>query len=335
MPPTNEPILFLWSLSAWASKITAYMALRKIPYSRCEQPITLPRPDLTALGVRYRRIPLLSCGLDIYCDTLLILQKLESLYPENTPTHKKISADTSTEKALEYLFEKWTDTVVFKSAAATISSDLDLMQDPKFQSDREALWGRPWDKATQDSLRPSALAEMRENFEFLENVLSDGRTWILGRGTEEKEGGPTLADIHAAWIFDWLGMLPGSFPEEEFNARKFPGTVGWLGRYKTAIEKAKESAPKPTELESVECVDRILNSGFEETELEVEENDLSGLKAGDEIKMAPVDTGFGSSDVGKLIGLKRNEVTISSLTQQGGKEIHIHYPRWNFSFEKI
>ena len=71
-----------------------------------------------------------------------------------------------------------------------------------------------------------------------------------------------------------------------------------------------------------------------ESNLQLEDDDPSGLKAGEEIKMAPVDTGFSSSDIGKLIGLRRNEVTISSLTQQGGKEIHIHYPRWNFSFEK-
>ena len=50
--PEQEPILFLWALSAWAAKVTAYLALRKIPHSRCEQPLTLPRPDLAALGVQ-------------------------------------------------------------------------------------------------------------------------------------------------------------------------------------------------------------------------------------------------------------------------------------------
>lgn len=125
MAPSEEPILFLWSLSAWAAKVTAYLALRGIPYTRCEQPITQPRPDLAALGVNYRRIPVLAIGRDIYCDTLLILEKLESLYPDSE--YKRISAINPTELALEKLFEKWTDVVVFKAAAAVISTDLDLM----------------------------------------------------------------------------------------------------------------------------------------------------------------------------------------------------------------
>lgn len=160
--PQEEPILFLWALSAWASKVTAYFALRGIPHSRCEQPITQPRPDIAALGVNYRRIPLMSMGRDIYCDTLLIMEKLEELYP--APQYKQISADNAKDKALEKLLEKWTDAVVFKSAAAVISTDLDLMKDPKFQTDREQLWGRKWDKETQDKLRPAALAEQRSHW---------------------------------------------------------------------------------------------------------------------------------------------------------------------------
>ena len=186
----QEPILFLWALSAWASKVTAYLALRGIPHSRCEQPITQPRPDIAALGVNYRRIPLLSMGRDIYCDTLLIMEKLEEWYPADK--YKKISADNPTELALERLLEKWTDVVVFKPAAAVIPTSLDLMKDPNFQKDREALWGRKWTQEAQDALRPPALADMRANFDFLETVLSDGREWIL-------EGdGPKLADIHGA-----------------------------------------------------------------------------------------------------------------------------------------
>jgi glutathione S-transferase len=190
MSNQQEPILFLWGLSAWASKVTAYFALRGIPYIHCEQPITQPRPDIAALGVNYRRIPLLSLGRDIYCDSLLILEKLEQQYPASGK-YKSISTTDPKDRALEKLLEKWTDVVVFRSAAAVISTDLDLMKDPKFQKDREELWGRSWTKEAQDALRPAALAEMRSNWQFLEDLLSDGREWVLG-GKE----GPMLADIH-------------------------------------------------------------------------------------------------------------------------------------------
>ena len=189
MAPNEEPILFLWAFSPWASKVVSYLALRGIPHSRCEQPITLPRPDLDNLGVNYRRIPLLTAGRDIYCDTLLILEKLEEWYPGDGK-YKSIGASNPTEKALEKLFEKWTDVVVFKPAAAVIPSGMDLMKDPKFQKDREELWGRSWSAEEQDKLRPAGLANLRANFELLEEMLSDGRQWLLGNE------GPKLADIH-------------------------------------------------------------------------------------------------------------------------------------------
>ena len=196
MPPKEEPILFLWALSAWAGKVTAYLALRGIPYTRCEQPITQPRPDLDALGVNYRRIPVLSIGRDIYCDSLLILEKLEAIYgTDSSSKYKNISAKAKggSDYALERLFEKWTDAVVFKAAAAVIPSSLDLMKDQQFQKDREELWGRSWGKAEQDALRPKGLADMRSNWDLLEATLGDGREWVLG--TKE----PMLADIHGAY----------------------------------------------------------------------------------------------------------------------------------------
>jgi len=190
MEPSDQPILFLWSMSPWASKVVHYLALRGIPYSQCIQPITMPRPDLAALGVQYRRIPVLAHGRDIYCDTLLILQKLENWYPRDDKKFKSISATDPVGRALEHLLEKWTDVAVFASAAAAIPSEMELCKDPQFQKDREALWGRPWTKEEQDRLRPSALSNLVGNFDFLEKLLGDGRRWLLGND------GPGLADVH-------------------------------------------------------------------------------------------------------------------------------------------
>ncbi|KYG40623.1 hypothetical protein M433DRAFT_8624 [Acidomyces richmondensis BFW] len=89
--------------------------------------------------------------------------------------------------------------VLFKPAAALIPAEIDLMKDPKFQRDREELWVRSWTKEAQNALRPAALAHVRANFDFLEDVLSDGRRWILG-GNDA----PMLVDAHG------IGSLIGS-----------------------------------------------------------------------------------------------------------------------------
>lgn len=182
--------VFYWPGSPWASKVIAYLALRKIPYVECHQPITMPRPILDELGINYRRIPVVSIGKDIYCDTLLIMQKLEQLFPPHDDLVTLAGASIE-QKAIDHLLEKWTDAVVFGNAADCIPLDHPLVQDPKFIKDREDLWGEEWGKSAREKKRPEGLVNMREFFEFLEHTLfSDGRQWALGGQ------GPTLADIH-------------------------------------------------------------------------------------------------------------------------------------------
>ena len=67
------------------------------------QPVYLPREDIDALGVKYRRIPIMSIGRDIYCDTRLILQKLEEKFPSGA-----LGTSQPDQKAVEKLLESWT-----------------------------------------------------------------------------------------------------------------------------------------------------------------------------------------------------------------------------------
>ena len=50
--------------------------------------------------------------------------------------------------------------------------------------------------------------------------------------------------------------------------------------------------------------------------------------------MYPTDTGYNYKDSGKLVGLGANEAVVSTKSNQGGEEVRIHYPRWNFEIEK-
>ena len=324
--------LFHYPFSPWSQKITAYLSIRGIPYISCEQPVTLPRPDLTkGLGVKYRRIPVMSIGRDVYCDTLLMLEKLEELYPYQSGEISR-RGKNGTERALEKLLEKWTDVVVFKYAAAAIPTNLDLMKDKNFQEDRKNLWGRDWTKEHQDSLRAEAVAVLRSNMEFLENdVLEDGRDWILG-GRDM-----TLGDIHAGWIFVWLAFdIPGSMEEHLFNKEKYPRSFKWFenfrGGRKEAMEKMEKEG-KVTNLDGQEAIKKMLSGGFGEKEGSVDEKDPSGLKKGDLVEGWPTDTGFEYHDVGTLVGLTTQEAVLSSKAQDGS-EIRVHHPRWQFAVEK-
>lgn len=157
----------------------------------------MPRPDLAAVGVKYRRIPVLSIGRDLYCDNALILEKLEQLYPGSD-----MGGTTGTDKALIKLLQKWTDLDVFARACESIPPDFPAMSDLTFLKDREELWGREWSKARQERMRAEALQSMRHNFDFLETMMADGeKEWVL------ESGGPSLADILLT-VYSCLSMLP-------------------------------------------------------------------------------------------------------------------------------
>ena len=150
------------------------------------QPPVLPRPDVKALGIKYRRIPLMSIGRDVYCDTRIILRKLEELFPRGA-----IGASQPEHKALQMLLATWTiDSGVFDRASQLIPTSLPIMNDPNFTKDRQEFSGRSWEKSKIEARRPEALAHIRNTFHFLETtLLSDDREWIL------KTEKPSLGDI--------------------------------------------------------------------------------------------------------------------------------------------
>ena len=146
----------------------------------------MPRPDLQKIGVNYRRIPVMTIGRDVYCDTRIILRKLEQLFPDG-----RLGASNEDHRALERLLEAWTiESGIFNRASQLIPADMPLLEDPVFQKDREDLSGRSWSKESILKFRPEALSVIRDAFKLLETtLLADGRDWIL------KTDKPTLADI--------------------------------------------------------------------------------------------------------------------------------------------
>lgn len=150
----------------------------------------MPRPDLAALGVQYRRIPVLAIGKDIYCDTRLIIDKLEQRFPSGALGAQATDNDGNG-KALEKLLQSWVvDGGVFMRSSQLIPPDIPLLADPKFQKDRSEFSGYAWNKESIESRRGEGMVHVKQAFDFLEStLLADGRDWI--RKTE----GPSLADL--------------------------------------------------------------------------------------------------------------------------------------------
>ncbi len=77
-----EIILHQYVNSPFSEKIRKILAHKKVRWRSVEQPVIMPKPKLVPLTGGYRRIPVLQLGADIYCDTGIIIRKLDELFPE-------------------------------------------------------------------------------------------------------------------------------------------------------------------------------------------------------------------------------------------------------------
>ncbi|RDL37606.1 uncharacterized protein BP5553_05039 [Venustampulla echinocandica] len=322
----QEVILYHYSYSPFAKRVVWYLNLRAIPYTQCAQPPVMPRPDVSAIGTNYRRIPIMSIGRDIYNDTRLIIQKLETFYPAS-PTHPPLSSNPAQEK----LLEGWViDGGLFARGSQLLPTDLPLLKDEKFKKDREQMSGRSWNQEDLERARPESLVYMREQFKFVEEqILADGRDWVLGSGK-----GPGLADIEAVWVFYWLVDLPGALPANLISAQQFPKTFAWIKRFDAAVKAAAKKEGKPKTIKGPEALDIVSRSEFAEAEALVDSSDPTGLKKGQEIRVWPTDSGFSHKDSGKLVGLDGKEIVIEKKNKSG-KTVRVHAPRHGFRSDSI
>jgi glutathione S-transferase len=212
-------ILFTYDISVFGRKLEWYLTLSGLPYMKCITLDRLPRPMLEKLNIQYRRIPILAIGRDIYCDSRLIIDKLEELFPDN-----RIGAKDPFTRGLEHLIENYIiDGGPFWRTSGLIPSTANVIKSKEWMEDRHKMTGRQFNADTLREGRPEALAHSRMYFDLMENeLLVDGRHYLLD--TPE----PSLADIHAVWVFHWtigksMGMLD-SLEQDTISEKVFPKT---------------------------------------------------------------------------------------------------------------
>jgi glutathione S-transferase len=82
--PDSLLILHHYPNSPFAEKIRLIMGFKGLHWSSVLIPAIMPKPDVTALTGGYRKTPILQIGADIYCDTALIADVIETKAPQPT-----------------------------------------------------------------------------------------------------------------------------------------------------------------------------------------------------------------------------------------------------------
>lgn len=120
--------------------------------------------------------------------------------------------------------------------------------------------------------------------------------------------------------------VPSTLPPSHISPTHFPLTFAWINRFERF---SKSNFTKPPSLKGPEVAPKIEKLTYAEEEGSVEENDLSGLKKGQEVLVWPIDSGSRNKDRGTLSSLTGKEIVIEKRTESGGI-VRIHAPRHGF-----
>ena len=296
-----EIILHQYVNSPFSEKIRKIFAHKKLGWRSVEQPVMMPKPKLVPLTGGYRRIPVLQIGADVWCDTGIIVRKIDEMHPTPTlyPGGLTAAADT---------MNQWADRRLFWAAAPVVFEKLAAVVPKEFIEDRSRMMqGANFGDIMRTA--PDARNQLRAFLEILDRQLAT-RPFLLGDSF-------SLADaacFHPVWF---LRAEPAAFG----LAQRFAHLMRWFERIDAmgygdvrpmdpdeALRVAKDSSPA-----TLENVDR---------------SDPNGLTAGTRVSVTPDDYGF-DPVTGRVVVSTIHEVAIERDVAELGKIVN-HFPKIGF-----
>lgn len=301
-----EPIiLHHYDLSPFSEKIRRVLAYKDVAWRAVEQPIMAPKPDLTPLTGGYRRIPVMQIGADVYCDTALIVRRLDELVPAPAVIPPALAGAAA-------IIEDWADHRLFMQVVPPVIVELLPALPPEFLEDRSAM-SKGFSREAMAAAAPGALEQTLHSLDYLDAALTN-QPFLLGESF-------TVADaacFHPVWF---LKNSPKLF--EHVRAR--PALAAWVQRIEDfgPGKVTAMSAAAALELAG-ECVPADLRGDSV--------ND-AGFKVNDKVSIVADDYGL-ETTTGRVMRVRRNDVTVLRDDATLG-EVAVHYPRAGYRIKKL
>ena len=298
-----EIILHQYPNSPFSEKVRKILALKKVTWRSVDQPVIMPKPKLIPLTGGYRRIPVLQIGADVWCDSQVIVRKIDELYPEPTmyPGNSEGICNSIALFADRRFFFSTTP-VIFEKLAASVPKE--------FIEDRSKMMAGSGANFTElTATAPDARNQVRAFLEQLAHQVSD-RQFVLG-------GSFSLADaayFHCVWF---LRAEPSSFA----LAERYPSLMQWFER----VEKM--GVGNVTPMEPDEAL-KIAKDSKPATREQFDETDPNGLKPGMTVSVTPDDYGF-DPVTGKVVVSTIHEIAIERNDAEVGAIVN-HFPKVGF-----
>ncbi|WP_426398558.1 glutathione S-transferase family protein [Ralstonia sp. R-29] len=313
----TDLILHHYATSPFSEKVRLILGYKDQPWKSVTVPVILPKPDVMPLTGGYRRTPFLQIGADIYCDTALITQVLESIHP----LPKLVPSEHA---AAVFAMAQWADTTLFWASATFV------MQPAGFQSlfgnmpeaavkafveDRKAM------RAGGIGLRtplPEATSTLHVFLAQLERQFATGEhIFLFGEQ-------PTVADFsvyHCLWFIRRATGVAGILDAH-------PEVVAWMHR----VAAFGHSQAQPmTPAEALDIAKAATPRALTETNAPFD--DRYDLPKGTRVTVAAVDYGVDPVE-GELVVSTRDSVGVLREDPRVGQVV-VHFPRVGYAVRKV
>ena len=299
----TDIILHHYDTSPYAEKVRTGLGLKGLAWASVELPQIMPKPNLTALTGGYRKTPVLQIGADIYCDSQLIMRELERRHP--TPSF--YPAGHGAADALAW----WAEKTMFLPAVSIAFAKRPEVLPKGFLEDRAKFSGRNIDPVVMLAAVPNQLDQLRAHFDWLDQTLADGRSFLQGRAV----GLSDLAAYHPVWY------LRQNFGSAAAPLDGFPRLLSWAERV-AAIGHGRRSP-----MTSEQALD-VARTATSIAKASTDAKDPIGRKPGQVVSVTPDDTGR-DPVIGELVTSGIDEIVIRRRDPAIG-EVCVHFPRAGF-----
>jgi len=299
----TDIILHHYDTSPYAEKVRTGLGLKGLAWASVELPQIMPKPNLTALTGGYRKTPVLQIGADIYCDSQLIMRELERRHP--TPSF--YPAGRGAADALAW----WAEKTMFLPAVSIAFAKRPEVLPKGFLEDRAKFSGRNIDPVVMLAAVPNQLDQLRAHFDWLDQTLADGRSFLQGRAV----GLSDLAAYHPVWY------LRQNFGSAAPPLDGFPRLLSWAERV-AAIGHGRRSP-----MTSEQALD-VARTATSIAKASTDAKDPIGRKPGQVVSVTPDDTGR-DPVIGELVTSGIDEIVIRRRDPAIG-EVCVHFPRAGF-----
>lgn len=310
---SSDIIYHNYPQSPVAEKVRVVFGIKNLAWQSVEIPRLPPKPLLTVLTGGYRRTPVMQIGADIYCDSQCIIRALEQRHPEP-------SIMPTTDAGLMWCLSRWTDGAFFDLGVKIVLGSAGDALPKDFAEDRGRLYlGENWAEGLKkaNAQLPHLAAQMRASLYWLDELLSDGRTFLLGKK-------PAAID---AQIYQVVWFIRGRWSAGPEFLKEFKHLEQW----EQSVQKVGHG--KSSEMSGEQAIE-VAKNAEPATITGVAPNDPQGLQVGDAITVGP-DVDGGEQAVEGVVHFANAETIVLARSDKAIGSVCVHFPRSGYRIEVL